>query len=57
MEQVKSQKRKAGKIYIIIGRNMEKVMSCCIKIFRIPFYQSKLYKIEIEEMEDQEDKY
>ena len=55
MEEVKPEKGKTAKIYIIICRYLEEIMRHCIKILRISFNQSKLYKVEIKKMEYQED--
>ena len=53
---MKPEKSETGKVNIIVCRDLEKVMCHGIKIFRITFNKSQLNKIEIEEMEYQEDK-
>jgi hypothetical protein len=53
MKKVKTEKCKTSKVNIIVRRDLKKVMSYRIKIFRIPFNYSEFNEIKIEEMQDQ----
>jgi hypothetical protein len=57
MEEMQSEKNKAGKINIIVSTYFKEVLSDRIKIFRITLDQAQLYEIEIKEMKDEECQY
>jgi hypothetical protein len=52
MVEMKSQQKEAGKINIIVSRDLKKIVRQSIKVFRITCNQPKLDKVEIEEMQD-----
>jgi hypothetical protein len=56
MEQMKPEQRETCKIYIIVCRDLKKVMSERIEIFRIPGNKPQLDEVEVKKMQDKKDK-
>jgi hypothetical protein len=54
MVKVKAKDDKTYNVYVIICRDLEKIMGSCIKIFRVSGYQTELDKEEIKKVEGQE---
>ena len=57
MMKVKAEDQKACKIDKIVCRNFKEIMRYGIEIFRIAGHNAKFYEIEIEKVENQENKY
>jgi hypothetical protein len=53
MKKVKPEECKTGQVNNIICRDLKKVMSYRIEIFRVSFYYPEFNEIEIKEMQDQ----
>jgi len=56
MEKMKPEQGETCKIYVIVCRDLKKVMGKRIEIFRIPGNKPKPDEVEVKKMEDKKDK-